>query len=233
MPEFVAYYRISPGGRRKNKKLLRADVNADRDEVLGLEAQRRDVARYLAGLPDQPAIVEEFTEIESGRFHKNRPLLLKAIALCKRRKATLVIAKLDRLARNVHFISGLMESKVEFVAVDYPSATPLTIHILAAVAEDERKRISARIKAALAVLKARGVKLGNPDMSKMRELAALAHKQYSQMAPETRALIHSWRKHGWTMRKISDELNRLGIKSAKGGVWYASSVKLQLDRAEQ
>jgi len=229
MPGYIAYYRISPGGRRKNKKLLQADVDALQDETLGLEAQRRDVARYLRSLPDQPTLTNEHTEIESGRNHKNRPILLAAIAECKRRKATLVIAKLDRLARNVHFISGLMESKVEFVAVDMPSATPLTIHILAAVAEDERKRISSRIKAALAVLKAKGVKLGNPNLAAAREKSRTALRRIQPGAsPETILLIQEWRQQGWSLPRIAGTLNDKGIKAPKGGKWWGSSVRNQL-----
>ena len=95
----------------------------------------------------------EFTEVKSGR-KSARPELAKALALCKKRKATLVIARLDRLARNVHFISGLMETKVEFVACDMPEATPFMLHMLAAVAQEEARAISARTKAALAAAKA-------------------------------------------------------------------------------
>ena len=104
-------------------------------------------------------LVGAFTEVESGR-KSARPELAKALALCKRCKATLIIARLDRLARNVHFISGLMETKVKFVACDMPEATPFMLHIYAAVAQEEARAISARTKAALAAAKARGVRLG-------------------------------------------------------------------------
>jgi len=112
---------------------------------LGLDAQRQAVARLAKSGP----ILAEYTEIESAKSHKNRPQLLAAMAESKRRGATLLIAKLDRLARNVHFISGLMESGVDFVAADMPEAIPLTLHIFAAMAEHERRMISQRTKAGM------------------------------------------------------------------------------------
>lgn len=140
---YIAYYRVS--------------TTRQGQSGLGLEAQQQAVKQYLNGGNWQ--ILAEFTEIESGK-RNDRPKLAEAIALCKRLQATLVIAKLDRLARNVHFISGLMESGVEFVAVDNPNANRLMLHMLAAFAEHEREQISRRTKDALAAAKARGVKLG-------------------------------------------------------------------------
>jgi len=118
--KFVAYYRVSTNKQGKSG--------------LGLDAQRKAVTEYLDG--GDWDLVSEFTEIESGK-KSDRPELAKALAACKRHKATLVIARLDRLARNVHFISGLMETKVKFVACDMPEATPFMLHIYAAVAEQE------------------------------------------------------------------------------------------------
>ena len=145
MPAYVAYYRVS----------------TDRQGAsgLGLDAQRATVARHLNG---QGQFIAEYTEIESGRRHTNRPQLLAALEECRKRRAVLLIARLDRLARNVAFIANLMESGADFVAVDMPQATRLTIHILAAVAEHEREMISKRTKAALAEAKRRGTRLGNP-----------------------------------------------------------------------
>ncbi len=143
-PKFIAYYRVSTDRQGRSG--------------LGLEAQQQAVCDFLARRGD---IIESFTEIESGR-KDDRPQLAAALDTCRKHKATLVIAKLDRLARNVYFISGLMESGVEFVAVDMPEANRLTIHILAAVAEHEREAISQRTKAALKAAKVRGVKLGSP-----------------------------------------------------------------------
>ena len=115
----VAYYRVS--------------TDRQGQSGLGLDAQREAVARFVGSAGG--TLLAQYTEVESGKRHTNRPQLAAALAECKRRKATLVIAKLDRLARNVHFISGLMESKVDFVAVDMPQANRLTVHIMAAFAE--------------------------------------------------------------------------------------------------
>src|SRR6266576_3348268 len=122
---------------------------------LGLEAQRQAVQTHLNGVKP----VSEFTEVESGR-RTDRPKLTEALAACRVHKATLVIAKLDRLARNVAFVSNLMDAGVEFEAVDFPTANRLTIHILAAVAEHEARMISERTRAALGAAKERGRSLG-------------------------------------------------------------------------
>jgi DNA invertase Pin-like site-specific DNA recombinase len=134
---------------------FRVSTSKQGESGLGLEAQRETVERFIGNAER----VGDFIEVESGK-NSDRPKLKEAIALAKRTKAKLVIAKLDRLSRNVHFLSGLMESGVDFVAVDNPNANRLTLHILAAVAEDEARRISERTKAALGALKARGVPLG-------------------------------------------------------------------------
>jgi DNA invertase Pin-like site-specific DNA recombinase len=136
-PRFVGYYRVSTAKQGASG--------------LGLEAQREAVRRHATSA--RGVIVANFTEIESGK-RNDRPQIAAALAACRARKATLVIAKLDRLARNVAFISNLMESGVDFVACDNPNANRLTIHILAAIAEHERAMISERTKAALAAAKA-------------------------------------------------------------------------------
>ena len=137
--KFVAYYRVS--------------TERQGQSGLGLEVQENAVLEYLNG--GGWKLVGRFVEVESGK-RNDRPELAKALAACRRLGATLVIAKLDRLARNVAFVANLMESGVEFVAYDFPQANRLTIHILAAVAEHEREMISQRTKAALAAAKARG-----------------------------------------------------------------------------
>ena len=144
--KFVAYFRVSTDKQGKSG--------------LGLDAQRHAVQQYLNG--GTWSLIGEFTEIESGKRNE-RPELAKALAACKRQKAKLVIAKLDRLSRNLAFIATLMDSGVEFIAVDNPHANKLTVHILAAVAQHEREVIAQRTKDALQAAKARGVVLGNPS----------------------------------------------------------------------
>ena len=136
MVKVVAYYRVSTAKQGASG--------------LGLDAQRAAIATWTAA--NGAAVLAGYTEVESGK-RADRPELGKALAHAKRSRATLVIAKLDRLSRNVHFLSGLMESGVDFIACDNPHANKLTIHILAAVAEDEAKRISERTRAALAAYK--------------------------------------------------------------------------------
>ncbi len=206
MSEFVAYYRVS--------------TDKQGATGLGMDAQREAVSRFIG---QRGEIVAEFTEVECGRKNR-RPQLLAALDECKRRRATLVIAKLDRLARNVHFISGLMESKVEFVAVDMPDANRLTIHILAAMAEHEAHLTSTRTKAALAQAKARGKKLGNPHAGAETAATARAAICLPKPPPEVVTLIQERRSAGATLREIAAVLNRYGIKTPRGSQWYASSV---------
>lgn len=210
MTEFVAYYRVS----------------TDRQGAsgLGLDAQRAAVARYIGAAS---SLLAEFTEIESGKRHTNRPQLRTALDECRRRRAVLIIARLDRLVRNVAFIANLMDSGVEFVAVDMPTANRLTVHILAAVAEHEREMISLRTKAELAQAKARGTRLGNPNL-----LPALARANAATIhlkpAPEVLQLIVSQRAQGLTLRAIAARLNALAIRTPRGKPWYASSVRNML-----
>ena len=156
-PEFVAYYRVS--------------TDCQGASGLGLDAQRQAVVHHAGS----GQLVAEYTEIESGRRHTNRPQLLAALAECRKRRAVLLIARLDRLARNVAFIANLMESGADFIACDMPTANRLTIYILAAVAEPEREIISKRTKAALAEAKRRGTRLGNPRIEEARRRALLTH----------------------------------------------------------
>jgi DNA invertase Pin-like site-specific DNA recombinase len=205
MTDFVAYYRVS----------------TDKQGIagLGMEAQREAVTRFIG---QRGEIGSEYIEVESGR-KANRPRLKAAQEECRERQATLVIAKLDRLARNVHFISGLMESKVDFVAVDMPQANRLTVHILAAVAEHEREAISQRTKAALAQAKGRGTTLGNPRAAEAAVLARAAIV-LQKPPPKVIALIEERRAGGASLREIAAELNQLGSRTPRGKKWYASSV---------
>jgi DNA invertase Pin-like site-specific DNA recombinase len=203
-------------------------VSTDKQGItgLGMEAQGEAVGRYVQ---NRGHIIGEFIEVESGKKHTNRPQLLAALAECRKRRAVLVIARLDRLARNVAFIANLMNSDVEFVAVDMPHANRLTIHILAAVAEHEREMISQRTKAALAAAKARGKKLGNPnyETALARARAALG---YHPPPPEVLDLMVRWRREGDTLQKIADRLNALNVRTAQGFRWYPASVRAALLR---
>jgi DNA invertase Pin-like site-specific DNA recombinase len=230
---FVAYYRVST-----EKQGIRSDAEADpkieaitKVRGLGIDAQKEAVARYLERVNGEQ-VGKGFEEVESGK-RNDRPELAKALATCKTYGATLIIAKLDRLARNVHFISGLMESKVEFVAVDFPQANRLTIHILAAVAEHEAGMISARTKAALAVLKARGVKLGTHQPERIiphAKKGGLASGKVRRERARQRALdllpvIDEVRSTGaTTLAAIAEELNRKGITALRGGRWASRQV---------
>lgn len=212
---FVAYYRVSTDRQGRSG--------------LGLEAQRQAVACYLTQR-GAGALLGEFIEIESGR-RVDRPQLAAALTLARRRRATLVIAKLDRLARSVAFIAGLMEGKAPFVACDNPHATPLTIHILAAVAQHEREMISARTKAALAVAKARGTKLGNPDGRAARVLAAEANRAGAvRYAEVVRPLAERLTGQGLSLRAVARELEERRILTARGGRWHAATVRALLAR---
>ncbi len=215
MPDYVAYYRVS--------------TDRQGESGLGLDAQRMAVARFIGPAP----LIAEFQEIESGKAHANRPKLAAALEECRRRRATLVIAKLDRLARDVHFISGLMKGGVDFVAVDMPAASPITIHILAAVAEHERLMISQRTKAALAEVKRRGEKqLGNPRWQDSLP-AARAARQITPLPPELVHQITAHRAEGWTLRRIATHLDATGVPTPKGRRWHPETVRTTLGRAVQ
>jgi DNA invertase Pin-like site-specific DNA recombinase len=202
--KFVAYYRVSTDRQGKSG--------------LGLEAQREAVMQYLNGGPW--TLVGEFTEVESGK-RADRPELEKALAACKKQKARLVIAKLDRLSRNLAFIAALMESGVEFVAVDNPHMNKLTIHILAAVAEHEREMISERTKAALAAAKRRGTRLGNPNLPQAAKRGVAALKANArQFAANVRPIIEEIMRAGATSHnQIAAKLNERNVKTARGGRW--------------
>ena len=204
--QFIAYYRVS--------------TERQGESGLGLQAQREAVARFLGS----SSLLAAFTEVESGKRHTNRPELLRAIELCRRQRATLVIAKLDRLARNVHFISGLMETGVEFVAADMPQANRLTIHILAAFAEHEREAISQRTKGALQAARKRGTRLGNPRWAESIDRARQV-KNPIPPAPQLVAMMRRHRAEGMTLRAIASQLNGLGLRTPKGAQWYAGTVR--------
>jgi DNA invertase Pin-like site-specific DNA recombinase len=218
--KFVAYYRVSTQRQGRSG--------------LGLEAQQKAVLDHLNG--GKWKLVAEVTEVESGK-RADRPKLAEALKLCRVHGAMLIIAKLDRLARNVAFISNLMESGVDFQAVDFPQANRLTVHILAAVAEHEAKAISERTKAALAAAKARGVKLGgNRGVVISKEAREKARKAIAKRADARAAdlapTIAELRAAGkTTLRAIAAGLNERGIPTATGlGAWSAVQVSRTLAR---
>jgi DNA invertase Pin-like site-specific DNA recombinase len=205
---------------------------------LGLEAQQAAVARYLNG--GEWELLGEYVETESGKkTDADRPQLKAALAHAKITGATLIIAKLDRLARKVHFISGLMESKVPFIVADSPHDDAFITHVKAAVAEDEGKKISERTRAALAAAKARGVKLGNPNGARAlrgtqtgnSEAIAAVKANASKHAEERRAIVERIQADGiTTARGIAKALNERGVLTPRGGSWHAASVQRLLGR---
>ena len=201
--QFVSYYRVS--------------TQQQGQSGLGLAAQRQAVQRFLG---DPGALLAEFTEVETGKGSnalERRPQLRAALELCKKRKATLVIAKLDRLARNVHFVSGLIESGVDFFAADMPQANKVMIQMHAVMSEWERDQISARTKAALQAAKARGVVLGKAGPANLqphleqRQAAAQAFAE--NLRPVFAGLVN------FSQRQLAVRLNRLGLKTAQGHDW--------------
>jgi DNA invertase Pin-like site-specific DNA recombinase len=210
--KFIAYYRVSTQKQGMSG--------------LGLEAQKDAVARFLNGGAWE--LVAEFQEVETGKGADalaKRPQLRAALDACRKQGATLVIGKLDRLARNVHFVSGLMESKVKFVACDMPEANEFTIHIMAAVAEHETKRISQRTKDALAVAKARGAVLGKAGAHNLRPNIEERQKAANAFALKLSGVIRGFEAAHMTQRGMVAELNQIGIPTVKGGVW--SLIQLQ------
>ena len=211
---YVAYYRVSTARQGQSG--------------LGLEAQMDSVARFIEHRGGN--IVEAYTEVETGKGKNaltTRPELAAALAACKRARAQLVIAKLDRLARNVHFVSGLMEAGVDFVAVDCPTKDKFRLHLEAVFAEEEARRISKRTKEALAACKARGVKLGENGkvLAKKNKTEALSFaKSLAHVVDEIRGLGHT------TIRAITVELNSRGVPSARGGTWSTRTTHRLLRR---
>lgn len=211
---------------------LRVSTQRQGVSGLGLEAQRASVRAFLTS---QDVVVEEFVEVESGRKN-DRPKLHAALAVAKREGATLLIAKLDRLARNVAFIANLLEAGVEIAAVDLPQANRFVLHIMAAVGEQEGKAISERTKAALAAAKARGTKLGwaNPDRDDQRR-AQKASAQTRQRSADVFAAQHGpriaeRRAAGASLQAIADEFNRQAITPPRGRLWWPSTVRAVLMR---
>ena len=224
VPTLIPYYRVS--------------TRKQGESGLGLEGQQATVKEYARRIGGK--ILTAYKEVETGK-RSDRPELTKAMSHARRSGATIVIAKLDRLSRNVHFLSGLMEGGVDFVCCDMPSANRLTIHIMAAVAEEEAKMISERTKAGLAAAKARGVLLGthrpgahrlkggaNPKAARRAGEVARANREkaYADVVDD----IRQWHQSGALFPEIADRLNEQGKKTRRQRAWYPLLVKRVLDR---
>lgn len=224
---FVAYYRVS--------------TDAQGRSGLGVEAQKQAVLSYINGGPWELAapLVAEFTEVESGK-RGDRPELTKALALCRVYGAKLVIAKLDRLSRDAHFLLGLQKAGVPFVAADMPYADSLTVGVLALVAQKEREMISQRTKAALAAAKARGKALGGfregaRVTDEARQKAARMKAEASaRKAEDLMPTIRDAKAAGASsLRQIAAALTAKGIPTPGGGsgAWNAAQVQRVMARA--
>lgn len=209
---FVAYYRVS--------------TRQQGASGLGLEAQRAAVAAHVQ--TSGATLAAEYTEVESGK-RVERPQLAQALGACRTTGATLVIAKLDRLARNVAFLAALMEGDVEFRALDLPGASRFHLHIMAAVAEQEALAISERTKAALRAAQARGTVLGRPaNLTDASRVASIVSRQ-ATVAERNQLilpLIRAWRSARWSLQAIADELSALHVALPRGGSrWRVAQVR--------
>lgn len=215
--QYVAYYRVS--------------TQRQGQSGLGLEAQQQIISTHLQA---EDKIIAEFTEVESGKKN-SRPALEKALKLTRENDATLIIAKLDRLSRDIEFTFSLKNSGVDFVCCDLPEANTLTIGMMATFSQYERERISERTKAALAAKKARGFKLGNPQ-NLTDEARAKGREAWQKIArantncKRASSLIKQLKKQGKSLRVIAKELNEAGFKTARGKKFTAMQVKRLADR---
>lgn len=213
---FVSYLRVSTARQGRSG--------------LGLDAQREAVNTYLNG--GSWTVLASFVEVESGR-KSDRPELAKAMDLCRLTGAVLVIAKLDRLARDAHFLLGLQKAGVEFVACDMPTANRLTIGIMALVAEEESRAISARTTAALAAAKARGTTLGGwrggPKVD--GALGAAAQRERADaFAKGVAPIVRQMQGEGLSLRQAASRLTEKGIRTPRDGAWTAAAVRNVLAR---
>src|SRR5262245_7569843 len=221
--KFISYLRVSTARQGRSG--------------LGLEAQRQAVKDYLDG--GRWRLLGEHVEIESGK-NGDRPQLVAALHRAKVTGATLIVAKLDRLSRDLAFLANLQKSGVHFLAADMPEAHELTIHVMAALAQHERRMVSQRTRQALAAARRRGVKLGNPHgaaalrrAGKGNDHAVAAIKtQATERAQDVLIVIDDIRGEGVkTLQGIADELNAREIRTARGGQWYPTTVRNVLRRS--
>jgi DNA invertase Pin-like site-specific DNA recombinase len=221
MKPIVAYIRVSTSQQGRSG--------------LGIEAQREALSRFAKDADFE--IAAEFVEVETGKGSDaldRRPQLAGALAKARTLKCSVAVAKLDRLSRDVHFISGLMAHRVPFVVSELgPDVDPFVLHLYAALAEKERALISGRTKSALAAAKAKGVKLGNPHIEAARDNAVAAIKaEADRAAGNVLPIIAEIRKSGAsTLRTIADALNARGVATPRGGRWHAMSVRNAMARA--
>jgi len=215
--QFVTYYRVS--------------TQRQGASGLGLEAQRQTVEQYLTR--SSGTALESFTEVETGKGSnalEKRPQLRLALETCKKTGATLLIAKLDRLARNVHFVSGLLETGVDFVAADMPNANKVMIQMYAVMSEWERDQISERTKAALTAAKARGVVLGVTGPANLKSCNEQRQLKAREFHDRLRPVLDGMVVQGLSRRGMVVRLNDLGIKAPMGGAWSLGQVQRLMSR---
>lgn len=214
---------------------IRVSTSQQGRSGLGIEAQKEAVRRFASS--ERMEIIAEFVEVETGKGAdalERRPQLANALAEARKRKCSVIVAKLDRLSRDVHFISGLMAHRVPFLVAELGTdVDPFILHLFAALAEKERSMIAVRTKAALAAAKGRGVTLGNPKIAEARKNAlktveAMAARHAANVAPVIREVQRAGAK---TLREIASALNARGVSTPRGGRWHASSVKNVLERS--
>jgi DNA invertase Pin-like site-specific DNA recombinase len=216
----IAYYRVSTARQGKSG--------------LGIEAQKAAVQRFAQA--EGITLIAERVEIETGKGADaldRRPELAAALAQARKAKCSLIVAKLDRLSRDVHFISGLMAHKVPFVVAELGAdVDPFLLHIYSALAEKERALISQRTKAALAAKKAQGVKLGNPRAAETVGMAHAANRAAADhFAANVLPIVREIQASGLTtLRDIAAALNARGVRTARGGAWHSSTVHNLLTR---
>jgi DNA invertase Pin-like site-specific DNA recombinase len=214
---------------------IRVSTSQQGRSGLGIEAQRTALRQFVEA--ESIEVLGEYVEVETGKGSDaidRRPQLKAALAAAKKHKCHVIVAKLDRLSRDVHFISGLMAHKVPFVVAELgPDVDPFVLHLFAALAEKERALISTRTRQALSAAKARGVTLGNPRLHAARKSAVeTVRAEADRYAANVLPIIREAQKAGAsTLRQIADALNARGIPTARSGQWHAQSVANALQRA--
>lgn len=207
---FVAYYRVSTAEQGQSG--------------LGLEAQQASVKAFVASRNGE--IIAHFTEVESGK-RDDRPALGEALKLAKKQKATLIIAKLDRLSRNLAFIAKLQDAGVKFVCADMPEANETMIQFMAIFAQHERKMISQRTREGLQAAKARGKVLGNPNLTLNNQKLVQESKEFAE---SLRATLTGFKAQKLSQRAMVDELNKTRVKTMRGKKWGLLQLQNVLNR---